>query len=277
MSINKTEEIEVKLITEAIYDTYGYDFSNYAKLSFLRRLTAVKQKNNFKNLSDMIPKIIHNREFFSEFVHQLTVNTTEMFRDGDFFKYLSDTILPKLETYPFIKIWHAGCSTGEEVYSMAILLKIFGLLNRTQIYATDINKEALHTAGEGIYSTKVLKEYKENFNKVFSDNNFLDFFAIKYSSGIADSEFKKKINFSFHNLTVDGVFTEAQLILCRNVMIYFNKVLQNRALSLFHDSLCYGGYLCLGDKETLKFTDFYDKYKTISEKYKIYKKIDPGI
>jgi chemotaxis protein methyltransferase CheR len=272
MNISEIKNFEVEQVINTIKYIYGYDFSEYSKASFRRRINDIRTKKGLDNISDLIPLLIHDKEFFNSILHNLTITTTEMFRDPGFFKHIIEKVIPALKTYPFIKIWHAGCSTGEEVYSMAILLKKYDLLKKTQIYATDINKLALKKAKEGIFDVKLLKEYKKNYCCIFDDNDFLDYFTIKYSAGKILPELQKRITFSFHNLSTDAVFNEVQLLLCRNVMIYFNKKLQEKALLTFNDSLCRSGFLCLGDKESLQFSNINENFKIISGKFKIYKK-----
>jgi chemotaxis protein methyltransferase CheR len=272
MNINEIKIFEVEQVINTIQHIYGYDFNDYAKASFRRRINSIKVEKGLNNISDLIPLLIHDKEFFNSILHRLTITTTEMFRNPIFFKHIIEKVIPVLKTYPFIKIWHAGCSTGEEVYSMAILLKKYDLLKRTQIYATDINKLALKKAKDGIFDLKLLKEYKKNYCNIFEDNDFLDYFVVKYSAGKILPELQKKITFSSHNLSTDSVFNEVQLLLCRNVMIYFNKKLQDNVLKTFNESLCRAGFLCLGDKESLRFSSIYDNYTAVSEEFKIYKK-----
>ena len=196
-----------------------------------------------------------------------------MFRDPTFYCALREKVLPVLKTYPFFKIWHAGCSTGEEVYSMAILLKEANLLQNAMIYATDIDEKVLKTAREGIYRLEKIKEYTQNYQKACGDASFSDYYTAKYEAAIIDKSLKKNIVFSQHNLVTDGVFGEMNLIICRNVIIYFDKELQNRVLKLFHDSLVRRGILCLGSKETVQFTTLNTAFQEYDGKEKIFKRV----
>jgi chemotaxis protein methyltransferase CheR len=196
-----------------------------------------------------------------------------MFRDPLFYKSVRKEVIPILKTYPFLKIWHAGCSSGEEVYSMAILLQEEGLLEKTQIYATDFNQSILQKAKDGIYPIKYLKEYTSNYQNAGGLASFSDYYNANYDSAIFHNSLKKNIVFADHNLVFDGVFGEMNMIVCRNVLIYFDKVLQNKVIKLFKESLIPGGVLCLGSKESLKFSEQYYSFEPLFEKEKIYRKV----
>jgi chemotaxis protein methyltransferase CheR len=195
-----------------------------------------------------------------------------MFRDKAFYKSLRENVIPILKTYPFIKIWHAGCSTGQEAYSMAIMLQEEGLYDRTTIYATDFNQQALNHAKEGIYSTALIKEYTTNYQLSGGKESFSNYYTSNYDSVIMNQSLKKNIVWANHNLVTDSVFAEANLILCRNVLIYFDKELQNKVQTLFYNSLISGGILCLGSKESLRFSDVYENYIDCDSKQRIFKK-----
>ena len=265
------QNIEIKLLLEAIHLKYGYDFRDYSKAHLKRRILTRLSRSNFGSVSEMQYKILNDHEFFHTLLVDLSLNVTEMFRDPYFFLGLRQTVAPLLKTYPFVKIWHAGCATGEEVYSMAILLKEEGLLDRCTLYATDFNQIALEKATEAIYPIKRLKDYTDNYNKTDGKASFSDYFTVKYDAAILDKNLKKNIVFSDHNLVTDGVFGEMNMIVCRNVLIYFNRELQNRILKLFYDSLVPGGILCLGTKESLMFSDYKESYKQL-HKLNIFKK-----
>jgi len=265
------QNIEIKLLLEAIHLKYGYDFRDYSKAHLKRRILTRLSRSNFGSVSEMQYKILNDHEFFHTLLVDLSLNVTEMFRDPYFFLGLRQTVAPLLKTYPFVKIWHAGCATGEEVYSMAILLKEEGLLDRCTMYATDFNQIALEKATEAIYPIKKLKDYTDNYNKTDGKASFSDYFTVKYDAAILDKNLKKNIVFSDHNLVTDGVFGEMNMIVCRNVLIYFNRELQNRILKLFYDSLVPGGILCLGTKESLMFSDYKESYKQL-HKLNIFKK-----
>lgn len=266
------DKIELNLFLEAIYQKYGYDFRNYSKASLKRRISMRQMMSKIPNMADMQHKVLHDKNFFHSLLSDLSVNVTEMFRDPDFYKTLRAAIIPILKTYPFIKIWHAGCSTGEEVYSMAILLKEEGILDRSLIYATDFNEIVLNRAREGVYPIDRLKEYTTNYQKAGGKESFSDYYLAKYDAAIMDHSLKKQIVFAQHNLATDNVFGEMHLVLCRNVLIYFNKDLQSRSIGLFYESLVRKGILCLGSKESLRFSSYSDNFNELVAKEKIYQK-----
>ena len=216
-------------------------------------------------------QILVDENYFHSLLVDLSLNVTEMFRDPAFFKAIREKVVPILKTYPFLKIWHAGCATGEEVYSMAILLKEEGLYERSLIYATDFNQIVVEKAAEAIFPTERFKQYTENYIKSGGTRSLTDYFTISYDSAMFDKELRKNIVFSDHNLVTDGVFGEMNLIVCRNVLIYFNRDLQNQVIKLFFDSLSLGGVLCLGTKETLLFSPHKDQF-TALHKLNIFKK-----
>lgn len=259
------QEIEINLFLEAVKEKYGYDFHRYSKAFIKRRLLSSIRKHNIESISQLQHRILYNPEFFRMILIDISLNVTEMFRDPKFFVAVREKVIPVLRTYPFIKIWHAGCSTGEEVYSMAILLKEEGLLDRSIIYATDFNKAVVNKASEAIYPVENIKKYSENYYRAQCKKDFSDYFIVNYGSAIIDQSLKKNIVFSDHNLVTDGVFGEMNIIVCRNVLIYFNRELQNRVLKLFTDSLVPGGILCLGTKETLLFFDGKNNYSKLDD------------
>lgn len=266
------EDIELGLFIEAIKQKYGYDFKGYSRAHIKRRVKSRLLRSDISNISELTHKVIYDESFFKEVLLDFSINVTEMFRDPDFFKSVREIVFPVLESYPLIKIWHAGCSSGEEVYSMAIMLKEYGIYDRCQIYATDFNEKILKRAKDGIYSLELMKEYTKNYIAVGGDKCFSDYYIAKYDSVIFESELKKNITFAQHNLVTDGKFGEMNLIICRNVMIYFDKTLQNKVNTLFSDSLLKGGYLCLGTKETLKYFDGYSEFVEVEDESKIYRK-----
>jgi chemotaxis protein methyltransferase CheR len=206
-------------------------------------------------------------------LQELSINVTEMFRDPSFFRSIREEVIPMLQTYPFIKIWHAGCSTGEEVYSMAILLKEEGLYERCQIYATDFNHNVIQKAKAGIYSIENIRKYTANYQLAGGKASFSDYYTAQYNAVYFDPSLKKRITFAQHNLVTDGVFGEMNVIICRNVLIYFNQELQNRVISLFYESLSIGSFMCLGSRESLLFSDHLSNFSEFVEKEKIYQKI----
>lgn len=269
---NQTVNLEIDLLLEAIFIKYGYDFRNYSKAHVKRRLLFRLSTSNLKSISEMQHKVLHEADFFEVILRDLSINVTEMFRDPGFYLALRKEVVPVLKTYPYIKVWHAGCSTGEEVYSFAVLLKEEGLYDRTQIYATDFNRNVLDIAKKGIYPIDRIKEFTANYQSAGGTQSFSDYYMANYDSVIYDQSLKKNMVFAEHNLVTDSVFAEVNLVICRNVLIYFNKELQNRVINLFYDSLINGGYLGLGSKETIQFTSKVDKFEVINKEEKIYKK-----
>ena len=271
---NSLENIEINLLLDAIYYKYEYDFRHYAKASIKRRIIGFVNKIGLKSISELIPKILHDPHTFHSLLNEFSIQVTEMFRDSDLFKLIRVKVLPMMRTYPYVRIWHAGCSTGEEVYSMAIMLQEENIYDRTTIFATDFNDNALQKAKAGIYSIENIKQYTENYINSGGIHSFSDYYSAAYDSAIINPELKDKITFANHNLASDSVFGEMNIILCRNVLIYFDKELQTRVLDLFYNSLVHRGYLILGTKESLEFTPFHDKFELISDKEKIYRRLD---
>ncbi len=270
--INKNINIEIRLLLEAIYEKFGYDFRSYSKAHVKRRILYRLSASELKSVSEMQYKVLYEDGFIDILLKDLSINVTEMFRDPLFYKAIRDEIIPIIKTYPFFKIWHAGCSSGEEVYSMAIILKEEGIYDRAQIYATDFNQQVLKKAKEGIYHIDKIKEYTRNYQKAGGVNSFSDYYMAKYDSVILEKSLKKNIVFADHNLVSDSVFGEMNMIVCRNVLIYFNSDLQNNVVKLFEESLMPGGFLCLGSKENLKLSESFSDFKVIDDKEKIYKK-----
>ena len=265
------DHMEIESLLNSIQEYYGYDFRNYSKAHLKRRLNGFLEKTKISSLSMLQYEVLRSRDLFTKMLMHLSVNTTEMFRDPPFYQSLLKNVLPLLYTYPYLKIWHAGCSTGEEVYSMAILLAEANLIDRTQIYATDFNAMALEKAKEGIYPIKDLKTYDENYKEAGGKNSFSDYYTSGYDSIIMNQDVKRNILFATHNLTVDNVFSEMNLIMCRNVLIYFNTKLQNRVYSIFTGSLMKGGFLCLGSKEAFKNDSLDRDFSIIDAKFRIFK------
>ncbi len=266
------QDIELRLLLEAVYQMYGYDFRAYSKASVKRRVQHRMGMSNLTNIAQMIEKVIHDKAFFVSLLNDMTVNVTEMFRDPWFYKAFREEVIPRLRTFPFIKIWHAGSSTGEEIYSMAIVLSEEGLYERTQIYATDIDKVVLERARKGIYPLSSFKQYSENYIKAGGKANLSDYYTAKYDSVIMDKKLKKNIVFADHDLATDQVFGEMQVVVCRNVIIYFERELQRRVFSLFRDSLDMGGILCLGSKETMRFSGCDQEFDVLVNDARIYQK-----
>lgn len=270
---SETEEIEIKLLLKAVFLKYGYDFEHYNKAHLKRRILHRLKLSNLKTISELQNKVLWDKNFYLTFLQDLSINVTEMFRDPEFYLAFRKKVIPDLSTYPHIKVWHAGCSTGEEVYSLAIILKEANLLSRARIYATDINKSVLEVAKQGIYSSKEMELYADNYIKGGGQAKLSDYYTSKYGSVIFDKSLSKNVVFADHNLVTDGVFAEVNLVFCRNVLIYFDRELQNNVLSLFTNSIVKRGFLCLGSKENLKFSESEGHYDVIDEKMKIYKKV----
>jgi len=272
MQEKEIEEIERTLLLEAIFLRYGYDFRNYSQASISRRIRQFIAKNGTGTISELLPKIIREPLFFQSLLLDFSVTVTEMFRDPSFYRALREEVIPLLRTYPFIKVWLAGCATGEEAYSVAILLKEEGLLEKATMFATDINDESLAGAKRGVYPLKQVREYTGNYQDTGSVSSFSRYYHADQNHIVMNRELKDKITFANHNLVSDQVFGEMHLILCRNVMIYFDKKLQERVLNLFDQSLIRGGFLCLGGRESLRFSSLSEKYERLDSKNRIYRK-----
>ena len=272
-TVSENESIEFDLLIEAIYKKYGYDFRNYSKATLKRRIQSKLSSSGFDSISAMQHEVLYNKKFFESMLIDLTINVTEMFRDPSFYLAVREKVIPILRIHPFIKIWHAGCSTGEEVYSMAIVLAEENVLSKTTLYATDIDDKVLKKAREGIYPLNKIKEYTANYQKAGGTEAFSDYYTAKYEAVIMDSSLKKNIVFSQHNLVTGKAFGEMNMIVCRNVIIYFDKNLQNRVLKLFYDSLDKNGILSLGSKESIQFTNLRNHFSELVGKEKIYQKL----
>lgn len=274
MKNTEIENIEIVLLLEAIYKRYGYDFRSYARSSIERRIRNFLSSSGVNSISEMIPRVLHDEEFFSLLARNFSVSVTEMFRDPFVYKSLRKNVIPLLRTWPHFKVWHAGCATGEEMYSMAILLKEESLYNRATIYATDFNEVVVKQAREGIYPIDRLQQATRNYTEAGGTSSFSDYYHARYEAAVIEESLKKRITCSAHNLATDSAFGEMHLIFCRNVLIYFNRELQNRVIRIFTESLVNGGFLCLGTKESLQFTDFAGQYEEVDKKAKIYKKLE---
>ncbi len=267
------EEMEIDLLLETIQRCYGYDFRDYARASVRRKVRDIASTVGVTHISELIPRLIHDQQLFSSIVGIFSTPVTEMFRDPPFFKLVRDSVVPYLRTWPFVRIWLAGCASGEEVYSLAILLKEEGLYDHCTLFATDFVDASLHKAKEGIYPLRSMKTNIANYQNSGGRALFSDYYHADYESVIMDAGLRENITFANHNLVTDGVFSEMHLILCRNVMIYFNSNLQSRVLNLFHDSLLHGGLLALGSKESLHHHEFKDRFIELEPAWKIYRKI----
>ncbi len=271
MKSSNSDEL-VEIILADVLEIYGYDFTGYSRASLKRRMIRLYEMDRFVSFAEYRYKIRTDAGYFKRFLEEITINVTEMFRDPEFYRDLRKDILPKLGTYPFIRIWIAGCSTGEEAYSIAIFLKELNLLHKSLIYATDINSAVLESAAKAILPLSKLKLYTENYNEAGGSASFSDYYTANYSLGKLNDELKSKIIFSTHNLVTDNSFNEFQLILCRNVIIYFDRPLQHQVFELFDRSLEKFGYLALGTKETLDFSAVSKNYERVGSG-KIWRKI----
>ena len=272
-SAKSTTLIEVDLLIRAIYEKYGFDFSNYSKASFTRRIKNFVELNKISSIGELIHQVINDENLFHKLVEAISVTVTEMFRDPQVYVDIKEKIIPYLRTFPTLNIWHAGCATGQEVYSLAILLHEENLLDKVQIYATDINKNSLEIAKAGIYSNEDIKRSISNYLSFHGKNSFSDYYRTRYDNSIFAKYLKENITFLEHNLTTDEDFNQMHLVLCRNVLIYFNTELQKRVIKLFSKSLIKNGFLCLGLKESLMLLDTENEFTAISQQNKIFQKI----
>lgn len=267
----KNEKIEIDLLLEGIYQKYGYDFRSYAKASIRRRVRHHLKKSGLGSVSEMQHRILYDPPFFHRLLRDLTINVTEMFRDPEFFQALRRIVRQDLKKQSFIKVWHAGCASGEEAYSMAILLREEGLYKNFRIYATDADETALNAARKGIFPIEKMKDYTRNYLKAGGRGVFSSYYTARYDHALMHQDLKTNVVFSHHNLVTDHVFGEMDLILCRNVLIYFNPTLQNQVLTLFLESLVDGGFLCLGAKETLRFSSVENCFEQVDASQRIYR------
>lgn len=265
-------EIELPLLIEAIFQKYHYDFRGYARASLKRRLLAALSRFGCETLSELQGRVLHDESTFPALLDYLTVQVSEMFRDPLYFLALRESVVPLLRTYPSLKIWVAGCSTGEEAYSLAILLHEEGLLARSLIYATDINAQAIEVAQAGIYRMERVADFSLNYRESGGLASLSDYYTAAYGNAVIDSSFKKHIVFSDHSLATDAVFSEVQLISCRNVLIYFDRPLQDRAVGLFREALCRRGFLGLGSKESLSYSAHQSAFDEVRAEERIFQK-----
>ncbi|MEJ7758822.1 MAG: protein-glutamate O-methyltransferase CheR [Gemmatimonadaceae bacterium] len=266
------ERIEIELLLEGVYRQYGFDFRAYAYASIRRRLWKRIEAEGLATVSALQDRVLHEPQMMERLLLDLSINVTAMFRDPTFYRAFRQHVVPLLRTYPFIRIWHAGCATGEEVYSMAILLQEEGLYERCRLYATDINEVVLQKAKEGIFPVDRMQEYTENYIAAGGKKAFSDYYLAKYGGALFDPSLTKNVVFSLHNLVTDRSFSEFNVILCRNVMIYFDKALQGKVHRLFYESLAMFGILAVGNRESLRFSPHEDRYEQINGPDKIYRK-----
>ena len=263
----------MRQLLDAIYSTYHYDFRQYASASLKRRLGQALLRLDCATISALQEKILHDHSAFPRLLEYLTVQVSDLFRDPEVFLAIRRDVVPLLATYPSLKLWVAGCSTGEEAYSYAILLAEEGLLDRALIYATDINDESLERARSGIFSLDRLKQFTLNHRESGGRGSLSDYYHAAHENAVMSATLRSHITFADHSLATDSAFSEVQLISCRNVLIYFDRALQDRAIGLFAESLCYRGFLCLGTKEALRFTAHNDAFEEFRSAEKIFRKV----
>ena len=272
-AVDNVEDIEISLLLEGLYRVHGFDFRDYSRASIKRRIYELLRAEKLDTVSAFQNKILHDDGCLERFLLGVSVHATSMFRDPSFYLTFRKRVVPLLRTYPTVQIWIAGCSTGEEVYSLAILLEEERLYGKCRIYATDICQAVLRRAREGIFPLAAMRDYTTNYHQAGGTNEFSDYYTAQYDSVMFSSALRNNVVFSEHNLATDGSFNEFQVILCRNVMIYFNKDLQARVHNLLYDSLSMFGVFGLGNKESLKFTPRAAFYKHLNEKDKLYRKV----
>ena len=271
---NELESIEIQLLVEGLFRYYGFDFRNYAVASLKRRIWNAIRAERLESISGLQERVLHDSACLERFLLGLSVNVTAMFRDPSFYLAFRNNVVPLLRTYPFIRIWHAGCSTGEEVYSMAILMEEEGLYHRCRFYATDMNELVLQKARTGIFHLDSMQEYTQNYLQAGGKRSFSEYYTAAYNNAIFRSSLKENIVFSQHNLATDSSFNEFNVILCRNVLIYFNQTLQDRVHNLLYDSLSRFGVLGLGRQETIKFTPHEKHYEVLEKREKLYRRVE---
>ena len=268
-------DIELRMLVEAVYLKYNYDFRNYTGASQKRRVLVAMREMGCSTVSELQSRVLHDPNGFAQLLQYLTIPVTEMFRDPEYFRAVREQVAPFLKTYPSLKIWVAGCSTGEEVYSLAILLKEEGLLDRSIIYATDINPKSLETARRGVYPIDRMRLYTENYQKSGGKAAFSDYYTAAYGGALFERSLIENVTFADHSLSTDTVFSETHFVSCRNVLIYFNRTLQDRVFGLFHESLCHRGFLGLGSKESIDFSSYSGRFEPLARRERVYRKAVP--
>lgn len=274
IQLNKQTNLEIDLLLEAIYRLSGYDFRQYNRSSISRRIFNRMRINSIPTISRVQEKVIHDQEFLEQLLNDFSINVTEMFRNPSFFKAFREKVIPALRDYQEIRIWHAGCATGEEVYSMAILLQEEGLIDKAVIYATDMNEQVLEKAKKGIFPIHKMQAYTKNYMLAGGAHAFSEYYKTDYQYAYFHPTLLKNIIFAQHNLVTDQSFNEFHVVLCRNVLIYFSPQLQSQVHHLFYESLSDNGFLCLGDKETLRFEEVISNYREVVGNERIYQKIE---
>jgi chemotaxis protein methyltransferase CheR len=269
----ETEALELQLLLEGVYRQYGFDFREYAPASLKRRVWRRVQAERAGTIAGLLALVLHDADVMERLLLDLSINVTSMFRDPTFYAAFREQVIPALRTYPFTRIWVAGCSTGEEVYSLAILLQEEGIYDRTRIYATDINEAVLERARDGVFPLDKMQEYTENYIRAGGKRSFSEYYLAKYEGALFDRSLTDNVVWAPHNLVQDRSFNTFNTILCRNVMIYFDRALQTRVHRLFYDSLEHLGILALGHKESIRFTGIEDAYEELDVQEKLYRKV----
>ncbi len=270
-----SQNIELDILLDTIYKCCGYDFRQYARASINRSIINEVTRNNLKHISDLIPLILHDTQKLNELIHNLSINVTDFFREPEGYRALVNEVFPLLRSFSFVKIWHAGCSTGKEVYSLAILLKEAGLLERCLIYATDFNHSILSKAKAGVYSRDEIENLDDRYSQAGGSQSVTEYFNYRYDVAKISSHIAERITFAHHNLATDSVFGEMQLIICKNVLIYFGKKLKKKVIQLFYDSLCPAGFLLLGNTEFIETHRLNTEFSYVCTKNHLYKKCRP--
>jgi chemotaxis protein methyltransferase CheR len=265
-------EVELRLLLDAVYQAYHYDFRGYAEASLRRRIEAARIHFGCESVSALQHRLLHEPPVFAELLRFLTVQVSDLFRDPSYYRALRETVVPYLRTYSSLKVWVAGCATGEEAYSLAILLQEEGLLERTLIYATDIHPESLRAASEGVYDVARFARFSENYLQAGGRASLSDYYTARYESAVLDRSLRKAILFSDHSLATDSAFAETELVTCRNVLIYFDRELQDRAVGVLKDSLRRRGFLGLGLKESLRFSRHAMEFEEVVPSQRIYQR-----
>jgi chemotaxis protein methyltransferase CheR len=269
----RLQALEIELLLTGLAERYGYDFRHYARASLTRRIRKVMQNESLPSISSLQSRLLHDANAAMRFVASVTVHTTAMFRDPDVYRVLRSEVIPLLRTYPFVRVWHAGCSSGEEVYSLAILLEEEGLYDRCRIYATDISDAILEQARQGVFPLRAMREHTRAYQAAGGTSDFSSYYIADHEHAVFRTSLRRQLVFSQHNLVCDSVFNEFQLIVCRNVLLYFDESLRQRAHDLFHSSLSNFGVLVLGKKESLRFTEHVASYQELRDGARVYRKV----
>jgi chemotaxis protein methyltransferase CheR len=267
------EEVEIEALLGALERRYGYDFRNYARASLRRRIRATLEVEKLATVSALQQLLLRDPSSMQRFIYRLSVHVTSMFRDAEFFRVFRSEVVPWLRTYPYLRIWHAGCATGEEVYSMAIMLEEEGIYDRCRIYATDISDLLLQRAKRGIYTLEAIRRYTAAYHRAGGRRDFSSYYTADSENAVLHDKLRRNVVFSLHNLVSDGSFNEFNVVLCRNVLIYFDDPLRDRVLGLLDQSVMRGGFMAIGRKESLRFTPLQDRYTELQGEVRVYRRM----